>query len=85
MHLFNYYNGAHYEHYVIIDGIDFAEEEIYVIDPNNLDDNYFGAKTITFDELENTLLNSRNREGESADVFLSVYTTDKLSEYKYIY
>lgn len=64
--LLGYYNGSSFDHYMVVDSVDFNAESVQLVDPN-CDNRYFGNHSITFDEFEYLAKNS-------GDFWVSVYT-----------
>lgn len=55
---FGYYDGKSYRHYLVVETVDILAESITVVDPNNLNDRYYGKHSISFEEFKNMCLNS---------------------------
>ncbi len=55
---FNYYSGGDYRHYMVVECVDIVAEEITVVDPNNLNNKYFGRHNISFAEFKEMCLNT---------------------------
>lgn len=55
---FDYYGGVGYRHYMVVECVDIVAEEITVVDPNNLNNKYFGRHYISFAEFKEMCLNT---------------------------